>query len=98
MDSDNGIDVKGNNGNTFIFHFPTPVRIEGVAYIPSEEYAENLKLIAAAPDLLETLEAMLFADHSICENIGLKSDQAMQRIAAIDNAREAIAKAKGGVK
>lgn len=57
--------------------------------------AANAQLIAAAPELLEALEFMLEADTNICENIGRKSDQAMTRIAAIDQARVAIAKAKG---
>lgn len=56
---------------------------------------DDARLIASAPELLAALETMLCADNAICENIGLKSDQAMQRIAAIDYAREVISKAKG---
>ena len=33
---------------------------------------------------------LLDADNCICENIGSKSDQAMQRIAAIDAANRAL--------
>ena len=55
----------------------------------------NGPLIAAAPELLDALEILLTADNAICENIGRKSDQAMQRIAAIDYARTVIVKAKG---
>lgn len=44
--------------------------------------------------LVATLEDMLSADNAICENLGRKSDQAMQRIAAIDQARAALALAK----
>jgi len=53
----------------------------------------NARLIASAPELLAALQAMLKADEDICENVGLKSDQAMQRIAALDQAHEAIARA-----
>jgi hypothetical protein len=55
----------------------------------------NAELIATAPELLAALEYMLQADNDICENVGTKSDQAMSRIAAIDAARNAIARAKG---
>ena len=58
-------------------------------------YRANATLIAAAPELLAALEYMLRADDAICNDAGTKSDQAMNRIAAIDAARAAIAKAKG---
>lgn len=54
---------------------------------------EDRPLLIAAPELLEALQDMLAADDAICENRGSKSDQAMQRIAAIDQAHAAIAKA-----
>lgn len=57
------------------------------------EDVEAMRLAAAAPDLLEALEEMLQADDAICNNVGRKSDQAMQRIAAIDSANAAIKKA-----
>lgn len=46
-------------------------------------------------DLLASLEYLVRADEDIQENRGLKSDQAMGRIAALDAAHAAIAKAKG---
>lgn len=57
-DSDGGIDLKGNCGNTLIANFPTLEKIEGVAYTPSEEDAANLVLIAAAPELYAELEKL----------------------------------------
>jgi hypothetical protein len=60
--------------------------------------AEDGKLIVRAVNshaqLVAALEAMLKADTAICENIGLKSDQAMQRIAALDMAVAALASAQ----
>lgn len=55
----------------------------------------NARLIAIAPELLDALRALIAADTAICENVGTKSDQAMQRIAALDAADRAIAKAEG---
>lgn len=55
-----------------------------------QEWRANACLIAAAPELLRALQDMLQADTAICENIGSKSDQAMQRIAALDRANAAI--------
>lgn len=57
-DTDCGIDLKGNNGNTLIATFPTLEKVEGIAAIPGEEDAANLLLIAAAPDLLEACKAL----------------------------------------
>ncbi len=45
--------------------------------------------------LVEILKDLVSADDAICENVGTKSDQTMMRIAAIDQARAAIARAKG---
>lgn len=59
------------------------------------EMKGNAHLIAAAPELLEALKALIEADHNIQENKGLRSDQAMYRIAALDMAERAIAKAEG---
>lgn len=59
------------------------------------EAVANAALIAAAPDLLAACEALIAADTAICDNLGSKSDQAMQRIAALDIAAAAIARAKG---
>lgn len=58
-----------------------------------EVVEENARLIAAVPELLEALQLMLKSDEAIEQNLGLKSDQAMLRIAAIDQARAAVAKA-----
>ena len=57
----------------------------------------NARLIAAAPELLAALQAMLLADSFIADNVGTRSDQAMGRIAAIDQAFLAVLKAKGEV-
>jgi hypothetical protein len=62
----------------------------------SQEMHANARLIASAPELLAALQAVLAADDIICENVGSKSDQAMTRIAALDQAARAIAKATGG--
>ncbi len=51
-------------------------------------------MIEAVMVLFICLEYFLAADMAICENRGSKSDQAMQRIAALDNAARALAKAK----
>jgi len=51
----------------------------------NEAAIEKLNLICA-------LRAMVAADEAICENRGLKSNQAMNRIAAIDRANELLAK------
>lgn len=69
------------------------VRLPGEA-----EALANARLIAAAPELLGALKAMMHADECISENRGHKSDQAMQRIAALDLATAAIARAEGGGK
>lgn len=58
-----------------------------------DERNANLFLLKSAPELLAALQAMLEADACICENIGLKSDQAMRRIAALDMAGAAVARA-----
>ena len=55
-----------------------------------EESAANCRLIAAAPDLLEALQAMLNAESNY-SYAGLSDSE----IAAIDKARAAIAKATG---
>lgn len=44
---------------------------------------EEAALFYAAPDMAAALAALVAADTAICENIGLKSDQAMQRLAAL---------------
>jgi hypothetical protein len=59
------------------------------------EMIANARLIASAPDLLAALQSMLDADDAICNNVGRGVDQAMSRIAAIDSARAAIARAQG---
>ena len=56
--------------------------------------ARNAKRAQDNAALVAALEYMLSADRAICENIGLKSDQAMNRIAALDQARAALAAAK----
>jgi hypothetical protein len=55
----------------------------------------NASLIAAAPDLLAALRYLVGADDDIQANRGNKSDQAMNRLAALDTAAQAIAKATG---
>lgn len=55
----------------------------------------NASLIAAAPDLVAALELMVRADEAIERGEGLPSDRAMLRIAALDAAAEALAKARG---
>jgi hypothetical protein len=60
------------------------------AAIDGRDRKHNAKIAA----LVESLESLLSADDAICENIGLKSDQAMMRIAALDQARAALALAK----
>lgn len=62
---------------------------------PDAEDMANARLIAAAPDLLAALVAMVAADTAICEGAGSKADQAMSRIAALDMAAAAIARATG---
>lgn len=52
FDSDLGIDLKGNNGNTLIANFPTLAKIDGLAYTPSDEDAANLAAIALVPELI----------------------------------------------
>ena len=95
-DSDTGIDLKGNNGNTFIANFPTLEKIEGVAYTPSEEDAANLILIASAPELLEALECCC---DFIARAHGGEGMTDEDRWALLTDARrqasEAIAKATG---
>ena len=49
--------------------------------------AEHVRNKAELAALRAALEALLEADTAICENIGTKSNQAMQRIAALDTAR-----------
>jgi hypothetical protein len=68
-----------------------PNEDDGLDFATSEA---NGRLLAAAPELLEALEFFLRADDVISRNVGRKSDQAMMRIAAIDQAKRAIAKAK----
>lgn len=46
-------------------------------------------------DLIDALQDLLEADEAICDNTGSKADQAMSRIAAIDQARAALAKVGG---
>ena len=58
-----------------------------------KEIEANVALLCSAPSLLCALRALIAADTAICENVGLKSDQAMQRIAALDEADRAIASA-----
>jgi len=60
------------------------------------ENPERVYAAALAPEMAEALAALLAADEAICEDIGSKSDQAMQRIAALDNARAILARVKGG--
>jgi hypothetical protein len=62
---------------------------------PAATQRANARLIASAPDLLAALQSMLDADDAICNNVGRGVDQAMSRIAAIDSARAAIARAQG---
>lgn len=61
----------------------------------AEEIKANRDVIAAAPELLEALRYLVGADNDIQANRGNKSDQAMNRIAALDMAARAIAKATG---
>lgn len=53
------IDLKGNNGNTLIAEFPCLCKTEGISFIPTEEDAANLQLIAAAPDMLAALQYII---------------------------------------
>ena len=62
----------------------------------SERYEITVEIVRALnchAELLEALQELLSADDAICGDKGSKSDQAMQRIAAIDSARAAIARA-----
>lgn len=54
-----GLDLKGNNGNYLIAEFPCLAKEDGTAYHPSEEDSANLRLIQAAPDLLEALQQLV---------------------------------------
>lgn len=56
--------------------------------------ASNMKLAAAAPDLLEALQDLFGADMEYCMKMDGKEDQ----LAAIAKARAAIAKATGETK
>lgn len=97
-DLDNGIDLKGNNGNTLIANFPIPCKTDGVAYIPSDEDAANLQLISAAPELLEALTELL-GEVSIHQKDGIVPDPDQIKsgfaITAWGKCVAAIAKAKG---
>lgn len=80
------IDGSGRQTGTFAVAQCTGYKAEREA---------NAALIAAAPELLEACKALFAADEAICENVGRKSDQAMNRIAALDMAQRAINKAEG---
>lgn len=56
----------------------------------------NPPIMTAKAELIQAILGMLRADEMISEGIGSKSDQAMVRIAAIDAARRAVERAKGG--
>jgi len=100
MDTDGGIDLKGNNGNTLIANFPTLEKVEGVAAIPSEEDAANLILISESPALLDALVELEQAARSREATMGDPIDliNCKARLArAIENARATISRATGGV-
>lgn len=61
----------------------------------SDTIEDVRQLVEAAPELLAALQAMLQADEAIRQDSIPKSDQAMLRIAALDAAYAAIAKATG---
>lgn len=68
-----------------------PAEAEGTPYAEQEA---GLRAICKAcnghADLVAVITALIEADRVICENIGSKSDQAMQRIAALDAAESAL--------
>lgn len=65
------------------------------AGLTPEEIEANCDLIAAAPELLEAIRYLVGADNDIQAHRGGKHDQAMNRLAALDMAARAIAKATG---
>lgn len=69
-------------------------RCSNLPHRPFDYDVEVLGRLMQRDELLAALNALLHADDCICENRGHKSDQAMQRIAAIDQARAALAAAR----
>jgi hypothetical protein len=86
--AENGSAVRDQNGHTVCLLATGPA-IRG-GYRTAEEIEANTRLIAAAPEAIEALEAMLL-EYSL-ENIGV--DAAMRRQAARKAALAALAKAK----
>lgn len=99
-DSDNGINLKGNNGNTMIANFPCLGKVEWVAYTPGEEDAANLLLMAAAPELLKALEDLSEIVDWLIQSGNVNSPiephpYGCGVILARQQARSAIARARG---
>lgn len=63
--------------------------------VEEEETIHNAKLIAAAPDLLEALQNLIFLHSCEQEGIGNSQPKPSQWFEAVDKAETAIAKALG---
>ena len=79
------MDHDGSNWMVVTDDYPEMVDVWGFNGMPAVEVVANVRLIAAAPDLLEALEA-LTANYADVEPGGSKN---------VDKARAAIAKARG---
>lgn len=103
------LDLKGNNGNTLIAVFPSLARVEGVAYIPSDEDAANLELIRSAPEIAQQRYELLAAlkalvdwmdisglSHTKPVGVGTCFETKPGEYSVVKEARAAIARAEGG--